>query len=282
MKITIIVTTQNRVREIIRFFESINYQKDIDFNNIQVIFVDQGNCKKCIESLNTNIEIKYIRSERCSLSKARNKAMSFVKGDIIAFGDDDCWYVPNTLSKVIFRFEEGYDGIIANSKDECERDYMVQPNKGQLITPTDRCGAISFCIFLKYDKELRFDENLGVGSPYHLSSGEETDYLLSYMERNSNYKIFYDPSIIVHHPSGKNGNFKNELQKSYEYARGYGRVIRKHKSISLPSRIKAFYRPFLGMIVYFITGNIKKSHRSYILLKGRLEGYMWKGHNKIV
>lgn len=278
MEITIIVTTQNRVNEIIRFFKSINYQKNVNFNNIQLIFVDQGNCEKCIKLLNSNIKIKYIKSDKCSLSQARNKAIPFVKGDIIAFGDDDCWYVPDTLSKVISRFDEGYDGIIANSKDECGRDYMVQPDKEQLITPTDRCGAISFCIFLKYDKELRFDENLGVGSPYHLSSGEETDYLLSYIEKNPNYKILYDPSIIVHHPSGKNGNFKNEVQKSYEYARGYGRVMRKHKSITLPSRIKSFYRPFLGMLIYFVKGNKIKSHRSFMLLKGRLEGYMWKEH----
>lgn len=275
MTLSIIITSQNRLKELSRFFESVNQQCGISLTEIQIIFVDQDSNKSAFDVLDTRIEKKYIKSSKCSLSKARNTAIPYVEGKYVAFGDDDCWYEPNTLSQVLKEFSKGYDGIIGHGIDAEGKETNSQGYKEKSVTFNNQCGEISYCIFMKFDKRLLFDENIGVGSPYRLSSGEETDYLLSYMELHPNFKIIYKPDIIIHHPTGKKGNFPDILHKDYEYARGWGYVLRKHK---LPLNIfaRSFLRPMLGIVVFGLSGKLKRCQKSYLLLKGRLEGYKFQ------
>lgn len=275
MTLSIIITSQNRLKELSRFFESVNQQRGISLTEIQIIFVDQDSNKSAFDVLDTRIEKKYIKSSKCSLSKARNTAIPYVEGKYVAFGDDDCWYEPNTLSQVLKEFSKGYDGIIGHGIDAEGKETNSQGYKEKSVTFNNQCGEISYCIFMKFDKRLLFDENIGVGSPYRLSSGEETDYLLSYMELHPNFKIIYKPDIIIHHPTGKKGNFPDILHKDYEYARGWGYVLRKHK---LPLNIfaRSFLRPMLGIVVFGLSGKLKRCQKSYLLLKGRLEGYKFQ------
>lgn len=275
MTLSIIVTSQNRAKELSRFFGSINQQQGINLKEIQIIFVDQGDNKNLFSQLDDRIDKVYLTSQRCSLSKARNIALPFVKADFLAFGDDDCWYTRNTLQQVFNEFSKGYDGVIGHGLDAEGKETNSQGFKKKLISRKDQCGAISYCIFMKYDKDLRFDENIGVGSPYRLSSGEETDYLLSYMEMHPDFKIIYKPNIIIHHPTGKRGNFSDTLHKEYEYARGWGYVLRKH-SLPISVKFKSFIRPIIGIITYGISCKLQRCKKSYFLLKGRIEGYRFK------
>ncbi len=275
MTLSIIITSQNRLKELSRFFESVNQQHGISLTEIQIIFVDQDSNKSAFDVLDTRIEKKYIKSSKCSLSKARNTAIPYVEGKYVAFGDDDCWYEPNTLSLVLKEFSKGYDGIIGHGIDAEGKETNSQGYKEKSVTFNNQCGAISYCIFMKFDKRLLFDENIGVGSPYRLSSGEETDYLLSYMELHPNFKIIYKPDIIIHHPTGKKGNFPDILHKDYEYARGWGYVLRKHK-LPLNIFVRSFLRPMLGIVVFGLSGKLKRCQKSYLLLKGRLEGYKFQ------
>ena len=275
MTLSIIITSQNRLKELSRFFESVNQQRGISLTEIQIIFVDQDSNKSAFDVLDSRIEKKYIKSSKCSLSKARNTAIPYVEGEYVAFGDDDCWYEPNTLSLVLKEFSKGYDGIIGHGIDAEGKENNSQGYKEKSVTFNNQCGAISYCIFMKFDKRLLFDENIGVGSPYRLSSGEETDYLLSYMELHPNFKIIYKPDIIIHHPIGKKGNFPDNLHKNYEYARGWGYVLRKHK-LPLNIYIRSFLKPMLGIVVFGLSGKLKRCQKSYFLLKGRLEGYKFQ------
>ena len=90
--ISIITTSIDRKSELQRFFQSINKQKDIDLGSIQVIFVDQGDNSEIFNQLDFRIDKTRIKSNKCSLSSARNKALPYVRNAIVAFGDDDCWY----------------------------------------------------------------------------------------------------------------------------------------------------------------------------------------------
>ena len=51
MKLSILVTSQTRPEELFRFFESINNQRELDFSNLQIIFVDQGSLSKTLQVL---------------------------------------------------------------------------------------------------------------------------------------------------------------------------------------------------------------------------------------
>ena len=274
MRISLIQTSQDRRHELARFVASLNGQTGIDFSLLQLVFVDQGDNADVFRTLDSRIDFVYIKYRRCSLSHARNVALRHVDGDYVAFPDDDCWYEPDVLARVISLLRSGCAGVVGKGTDENGAPTNDFPRNARKLTMYDHCGAISYTIFLKYVKSVSFDENIGVGSPYRLCSGEETDYLLGVMAAVGT-EVYYEPGVVVHHPIGKIGNFKNDRDKQYLYARGWGYVMRKH---SYPARIvlRSFIRPLGGIILYSIRLDWHKAIRSYVLLRGRLEGFFHK------
>lgn len=272
--ISLIQTSQDRIPQLRRFVESLNNQLNIDFSSIQLIFIDQGNNISSFKSLNKEIDFTYIKYHNCSLSKARNIGLKYVKGDIIAFPDDDCWYNPLTLSKVLECIKDGYDGVIVKATDENGISLNTYNRNSQILTLYNHCGAFSNSIFLKTDKDLFFDENIGVGSPFKLLSGEETDYLYNFIKRN-NAIVFYNNNIEIHHPRNEKSNFSDLIIKNYYYARGWGYLLKKNK---YPFRVIAnsFIRPFAGIFIFCLLGKFQRMKKSFYILKGRIEGYNFR------
>lgn len=272
--LSLIQTSQNRPQELKRFINSLNEQKNIDLKTIQLIFVDQENNKNAFTFLNPNIEFTYIKYQPCSLSHARNIGIEKARGNYVAFPDDDCWYEPDTLSKIIENLATGSDGIVAKGTDEQGRLTNVFPSKRKTLTKYDRCGAISYTIFVRFDKSIMFDKMLGVGSPYSLGAGEETDYILRLMEEKG-FIFEYDPNIIVHHPYFAPIINKETLAKIKSYSRGNGYILRKHK-FPITYVLKQFLRPMLGSMYYLLKGNTLRSLHSLNVFKGRVQGYFYK------
>ena len=273
MLLSLILTSQNRFDEINRFVQSLNAQKGIDFSMVQLIFVDQGHNRQAFKMLNPEIELNYIPYKNCSLSEARNYALDFVKGEYIGFPDDDCWYEEKTLQQVLEELK-AYNGVICKGTDENGVNTNNFPTQKQCITLFDHCGAISYTIFLKFIRDIKFDENIGVGSKYNLSSGEETDYLIQVIKKIGT-QIIFNPEIIVHHPKKKLGNFNSEIQKKYGYARGWGYILRKNK-YPFSVLFKSFIRPLIGCIGYYIMLRPHQAKLSYTVLKGRITGYFYQ------
>lgn len=269
--LSLVQTSRDRRFELKRFLDTLNAQVGIDFKEIQLIFIDQGDNRDIFREINSEIDFEYIKTAPCSLSKARNIGLKYVKGEYVGFPDDDCWYEPDTLSKVFSLLHSKYDGVVCYGSDENNKPTNSFAQYSQKISKYNRCGALSYTIFLKYLKELSFDENLGVGSAQKFLSGEETDYLLMFLGKSS-YEVYYSREIIVHHPSAKTDYFDSETKKMYYYARGYGYLMRKH-SFPLRLMMKAFCRPFCSIVVYTICFKFAKANRSWNILKGRLEGY---------
>lgn len=277
--ISLIQTSQNRRTELERFVNSLNRQEGIDFTAIQLIFVDQGENKDVFDKLNSQIEFKYIKSERCSLSHARNIGLQYVKGIYVGYPDDDCWYEPDTLRKALAVLDEGkYQGVTGKGTNEVGKLTSAFPEKCAELTTTKRCAAISYTLFFKYQKDVFFDENIGVGSPYNIGSGEETDYLLTLMERYE-YRVYYDADLSVHHPTTSDVLDETKaLQKAYSYARGSGYLIQKHK-FPITYIINKFLRPILGVVGYAVCGKSYNSKKSWNIFKGRIEGLTYKIKN---
>lgn len=280
-----VMTSRQRKVDLERYVKSLNNQSRNILQRLQLIFVDQGDNVSVFEALDKNVEFVYQNHEPCSLSKARNIGLREVTGDYICFPDDDCWYDDDTLKNVISQLNDNpqLDGIVITAKNEDDIKINEFPDNEKWLTYTNHCGGLSISLFLKYDSDIWFDENIGVGSKYNLSSGEETDYLLTYMERHSGFKIKFTPNIVIRHPLDKHEGFESSVDKIYKYARGNGYIVRKHP-YSLFYKFMVLARPCLGVLRRLFAGREKRS-LSVAYCKGRLEGFFFKikdacNHNK--
>ena len=274
MILTLIQTASNRRPELVRFIQSLIHQGEIITKNVQYIFLDQGDNSDLFEDLKGIVDFKYVKIERCSLSKARNIAMQYVKGDVICFPDDDCWYPPNMLAHVFDNFGKydvsGFTGRVTNENNV---NYNNYPTSSQFLSVRNLCGASSICMFLKYDSSILFDENIGVGSPYGIGSGEESDYLIRYIKNNN--KVLYLETIVMYHPINALNKTRDYLIKSRQYAVGAGYIAKKN-NLGLLYIVNLILRPLLGSIINLSKGNLYGSRRSVNILIGRFIGLTMK------
>ena len=274
IKVSLIQTSQNRRYELKRFIVSLASQAYIDLKEVQLIFIDQEDNKDIIEPIGELVDLKIIKSSHCSLSHARNLGLPFVKGEIVGFPDDDCWYEIDTLKKVIDFFEKNkkYSGLTGKGLNENDILTHVCPIAPQEVTSEKRCAAISYTMFFRYCKDVRFNEDIGVGSPYNLGAGEETDYMLQLMEQQK-FRIYYAPSIIVRHPALIDYPDKSMLlKKTYSYSRGAGYLMKLH-NFSLTYYVRSFLRPLGGIIIYALKFDLYKVKKYTLVIKGLLEGF---------
>lgn len=167
---------------------------------------------------------------RGGLSRARNLGLQQAKGGVVAFPDDDAWYGPNVLQDVAEVLSDGnIDGVsfrVVDGDGNCSAGGWMGTGKKSVSRRTVWHTAVSCSFFLKRKAigDLRFDERLGAGSGTRFGSGEETDFLLSVVEKGA--RIAYDGTKTVFHPSvsGAGG-----VQKGWRYGNGMGAVLRKHR-----------------------------------------------------
>lgn len=164
-----------------------------------------------------------------NLSKARNFGISQASGDVLAFPDDDAWYGEDVLRAAARELENPeVDGVsfrVVDDKGRCSAGGWMSAERETISKATVWHTAVSCSFFVKRSMldGLRFDERLGVGSGTRFGSGEETDLLLSLVERGA--RLRYDGTRRIFHPAVF-GNIN--VGKGWRYGNGYGAVLRKH------------------------------------------------------
>ena len=181
---------------------------------------------------------------------ARNRGISFSKGDILAFTDSDC--IPDTfwIEKAVIRFNKGCDRI-AGFID-------IFPMK------TNANLAEMYDIIFGFDQEVSASNGLSVTANMFakkslferygsfnnlLFSGGDTEW--SRRVYSEGVSIVYASDVIVKHPARK--SLKELFEKRY-------RVSIK-KTISYPKRLE------------------KKSISKYMIYKKRLHSLFFNRHN---
>lgn len=226
---SIIVCIYKKDYKFYKLFKSLNLQS---FKNFEVILVDQNNFLLNIKKNFFNFKIKHIKS-KIGLSVSRNRGIDYSDGIYLCFPDDDCFYHKHTLLNA-------YRNII-KTKSEVVTGRTVDYNNNNTLLKYpkkkiyfDKINIIrnicSVTFFIKKNK-LRFDSNIGLGSKRNIS-GEETDYLLRIKDK-LNYKIYYNPKILIYHTDMKKdlsklNNNRNFLIKSYNYGYGSSFVLKKN------------------------------------------------------
>jgi len=283
MKFSLILATLNRTGEVDYLLKTLDRQT---YRNFELIVVDQNADDRLVPLLapyQANFPILHLQSAK-GLSRARNVALEHVSGDIVAFPDDDCAYASELLEQVasFFTNHPEWNGLTGSSIDQQGQD--SGGHHGSQSGPIDRFNVwrrgISYTIFLRRSVVMQvgtFDESLGVGASTPWGAGEETDYLLRAIDAG----LYYNPAISVIHPIkikqqntiASDVSFDRRFFKTYSYAMGRGRVLRKHNA-PLWFVIYNWMRPLAGVTVSLMRGRLQEMRSHWATFRGRVQGWL--------
>lgn len=282
MGLSLVLATCDRTHELSRFFESLKKTAE---NCLEVVVVDQNPDDRLdpiiSDVIATGCDVQHIKTFPIrGLSRARNIGIAAAKYRLIGFPDDDCWYEPEVVSRVIDVFLENsaVDAVIGrwverDSDDKC-------PTLLDLKAQFSFSGVplASICFFARVDVVRAvggFDESFGVGGLF--GSSEETDVLFSIL--SDGYQVLYCPNVRVHHrwdgaAIAKSGTFWKIYKSSCSRALGTGAIYSKH-NLNTFTISRGLVMPWVRLLVS--CGGL--ADRAYWLgtAMGRLLGwFFWK------
>jgi glycosyltransferase involved in cell wall biosynthesis len=276
MRFSILLATLGRTQELSQFFSCLSAQTWSDF---EVVVIDQNPDDRLVGLLaqySAKFQLRHIRSPR-GHSRAFNIGLAYAMGDIVAFPDDDCWYDPDLLERVVHFFQNNPNCSGLSGREVVESGFSSGGRWSRRAGPITQHNvwrrAITFSIFLRQSivQNTYFDESLGVGAGTAWGAGEETDYLLRAVEQG--HSIHYDPSLVIWH-QGRSGPYNADVfSKARSYGMGVGRVLRKHR---YPVHSVAYHllRPLGGTLLSLGAGRFGKARYHWSIFAGRTSGWM--------
>jgi glycosyltransferase involved in cell wall biosynthesis len=269
----LVVASIGRVEELDRLLQSLAGQTHKGF---RVLLVDQNDDDRLGAVVQRHRSLDVIRLQSApGLSRARNAALGHIRGELVAFPDDDCTFPRDLLERVAQRFaaRPALDGLTGRAEDEGGSSLPSWSRVGATLTRDNLWNrAISFTIFLRRPVvELvgSFDEQLGLGSGRPWSSGEEIDYLVRAVDAGA--RIEFDPSIVVVH---ENKELSPTALRSVGARDGasIGYILRKH-DYRVGMLGSMLVRPVGGALraIAMLDGGRARFHLA--TLGGRVRGY---------
>ena len=269
----VVATLGERPNTFDRLLESLAAQT---YARFRLVVVEQGDGRAVAEALaaRPTLDATHLRSAR-GLARARNVALGRLEGDLVAFPDDDCTYVPDLLERVAARFalEPGLQGLTGRTADT---GGTTSPRWGTTSAVLQRDtvwhGGNSASTFLRVTLVRGvgdFDERLGLGSGTPWESGEEIDYLVRALALGA--RIEYDPSLVVTHATRDPS--PSELATLGRRDGGsVGFILGKHR---YPRRMVArmLVRSLGGALVEALRRNRPRASFYLATFTGRLHGY---------
>jgi GT2 family glycosyltransferase len=268
----LVVATVGRVAELERFLDSLAAQTHGRF---RVLLVDQNEDARLdgVVAVRSSMDVVHLRSDR-GLSRARNRALGEVSGDLVAFPDDDCVYAPDLLERVALRFREepALDGLTGRAVGPDGLSSASWKKGAARLTSRNLWNrAISYTIFLRrevVEKVGTFDEQLGLGSGNPWSSGEEIDFLVRVLHAGA--RISYEPALTVTHD--RKVESSSELRdRGCRDGASIGYILRKHR---YPARVVAqrLTRPVGGILISVMRLDLPQARFHAATLRGRIAG----------
>jgi glycosyltransferase involved in cell wall biosynthesis len=276
-QVDLVVPTLGRSEELERLLESLVAQS---YPGLRVVLVDQNaddRLAPVVSRFDSHLSIVRVESPP-GLSRARNRALPLLTGDIVAFPDDDCWYPPSLLHAIAGALvaHADWDGLSVQVRDSRgQRSSMLWDTSPG---PIDRYNvwrrAISVGFFLRRSTITavgEFAEELGLGAGTPWASGEESDYLLHALE--SGFTIYYEPSLFVHHESPRLLGGDVERRAAHARGFGHGEVLRRHR---YPLWFVAYrvLQLVAGSAAFLLRGRVADARYYLAMALGRARGWL--------
>lgn len=226
--ITIIIATKNKHDHITKCIESIVHSA---YKNFEIIVLDQSiNMKTCylVRGI-SNIKIQYIRCLPIGKSHALNRGVTFARGNILAFTDDDCIVSPSWLNEILtaFRHYPHISAVFGRTKPFLPRKHQnsicpstfTKPQTSLITKPCYHADNIGFGNNMAFRRKIfnkigSFKPWLGPGSIG--SNAEDAEFAIRTLTQG--YKLLYEPRMVVYH--NKWLTDKEMYQQNLSYAIG--------------------------------------------------------------
>ncbi|HWC00673.1 MAG TPA: glycosyltransferase family 2 protein [Bryobacteraceae bacterium] len=229
--ISILLSTRNRASELRRALESLMIPANLSAEDWEIIIVDNGSSDHTAE-LCAEFAQRYPRHFRAlseptpGKSRALNRALSHVRGEILALIDDDVICDPGYLAGLRKTFSDGFADIAQGRTFvdyHCPRPDWFDHSFDQMMLLTDLgeqrlelhrgfWGVNVAMPMQAITKVGGFCLEIGPGA----ASGLGEDGELAVRLKSSGYRLFYSPHMVLRHQvSGQ------RLTKRYVLGRSY-------------------------------------------------------------
>ncbi len=280
--ISLVLATVGRAAELNRLFDSLAAQTLHDFD---VIVVDQNADERLRPVLqrarSLGLALRHLKHAPPNLALARNAGMAAARGHWLGFPDDDCWYEPQTLERMLLRTlrRDRPAGVVGRW---VEQDPAHPPGTLSWQRSSRFRDLPVSSITLFFERPLLeqiggFDGRLGVGQWF--GAGEETDIVLRALRAGA--LLAYEPEVRVHHRAdpplpGAGAAMRRAARLR---ARGAGALYAKHR---LPAWViaRGLLSPLLSPLLRTATRAFARDARGPDLLHGlavahgRLQGWL--------
>ena len=220
--ISVMMPTYNNAKYIKQAIESIYAQ---NYDNIEIIVVDDGSTDNTKEIVQQYKDIKYFYIEHKGIPFARNTALEKSTGEYIAFLDSDDYWLPNKLNTQIQYFKDHPDCEIVFTKYEnfFENEY-VKKNKIAIFEKTSEknnnsCLETSVVKKRVFDKCGKYNESL--------EFGEDTEYEYRISKNNINIKHIINKIFYMRRLHGKNISLKRNIGLMKNFLRKFSNTLRQ-------------------------------------------------------
>jgi glycosyltransferase involved in cell wall biosynthesis len=228
--VSLVVCTIGRRDALARLLASLERQTNDAF---ELILVDQSNGSE-VEALLTDRAVgrgvRHLRSER-GLSRGRNVGLRHVRGQVIGFPDDDCWYDPDVVDRVHGFFQHPDIDVVTGRTVDGKGVTSLSPHRtdsGVIDRHNVFVSGNSNTLFARTSvaRDVNgFDESFGVGATTPFQSCEETDFLLRCLRKG--HRLYFSHDFIVHHDQIDESS-ATRFTRARVYSQGYGRLLRLH------------------------------------------------------
>ena len=272
--VSVIIPTRNRAYILRSAIQSILRQT---YKNLEIIIVDDNSTdstSKVVENIaKDNHNIKYIRNDiHRGLPASRNIGLSYAKGNLIFFSEDDLILMPNTIEILV----KTYSALSKKYKVGAVAPRLILVSSTKFYSPLHECAKIIVGYFNKltgekcanYDVEashILLSEHPPATSlmprdVFNTVRTYYTGYKYNYFYEESDlyYRIlkhgfimFYQPRAVAFHLSGNPGGCTVNTLK-HHFASVYNLIIFDFRmfGVSAIPRIIAYVLKKIGKIHY--------------------------------
>ncbi|SIR63237.1 glycosyltransferase family 2 protein [Williamsia sterculiae] len=276
--LALVCSTIGRPDDLTRLVESVRDSQG--FDDVEFVLVDQSSDKRSSAVLDNAAMGGKSRSTVSGrgLSVGRNVGMGLVTAPIVGFPDDNCWYPPETLSKVVELLASRPDlaGVSGVQLTPDGKPSMLRwLEKPTFITRRNFVRtSVSSTLFLRVNalpSSAPFDEGVGAGAPGWRGAGEESDLVLRMLA--AGHRIFYDPSIVILQDDDRDDATEDLVSKKLKYGVGMGYLWRRHH---LPVAHLMYHalRKMVGIVIRAARGDVIVARSDLAYLRGEVAGWL--------